>query len=292
MCARGFWSLIGCRRAVGSQRQIPYGHQKQWRCFKITGLKLVEKLFRRPHQVQRHGISGICGHKWKNKRGWQNENDMAAHARATVTIQRSKDGLRGRETIPCAEWNSTGLHKVSFWLHFTVFIHRKSTMLPARLACPFTIQKSDLKCFHQGPVVSTWPSMRISMEVWMPYQWGTASSPSSPPSARRPRPCRSCCSPSSPTWRVDIWADRSASHCLLLHRVVCCSALLISYLCSVVLLALFFLNVLRAVFPPASCRSPFSGSSCECWTPVRLSRPSMTWVGWTCFLCLCPKDCL
>lgn len=34
----------------------------------------------------------------------------------------------------------------------------------------------------------------------------------------------------------------------------------------------------RGLCPPASCRSLFCGSSCECWTPARLSRPSMTWV--------------
>lgn len=39
-----------------------------------------------------------------------------------------------------------------------------------------------------------------------------------------------------------------------------------------------FSNICRAVSPPASCRSLFCGSSCECWTPAKLSRPSTTWV--------------
>lgn len=35
----------------------------------------------------------------------------------------------------------------------------------------------------------------------------------------------------------------------------------------------------RALCPPASCLSLCCGSSCECWTQVRHSRPFMTWVG-------------
>lgn len=70
----------------------------------------------------------------------------------------------------------------------------------------------NASCGCQEPAVSTWPNMRTSMEVWMPSQWVTASSPSSPPSARRPPLSRSCCSPSSHIWHVVIWVDRSASH--------------------------------------------------------------------------------
>lgn len=185
---------------------------------------------------------------------------MAAHRRATVTIQRVKDGLRGRETMTCAEWNGPGLQKLSFLLDFLVFTHQKSVTLPTPLPRPFTAQKSDLKCFHQVPVVSTWPSMRISTEVWMPYQWETASSPSSPPSARRRRPCRSCCSPSSRTWPVDIWADRSASHWDLLTQAVCYYATLMWYLRCVCLLAVFL--------------HPFQG----CLSTCQLSEPLLWFI--------------
>lgn len=44
----------------------------------------------------------------------------------------------------------------------------------------------------------------------------------------------------------------------------------------------FILRLIRGLFQPVNCRSPFSGSSCECWTQAKLSRSSMTWVGILC----------
>lgn len=63
--------------------------------------------------------------------------------------------LEGGKPGPCPEWTSTGLHKVSFVLHFRVFPHQESSVLRARLPPPCPAQKSDLKCFHQGPAAST-----------------------------------------------------------------------------------------------------------------------------------------
>lgn len=40
-----------------------------------------------------------------------------------------------------------------------------------------------------------------------------------------------------------------------------------------------FIMCFRGLFPPVSCQNLSCGSSLECWTPVRHSRPSMTWVG-------------
>lgn len=136
-----------------------------------------------------------------------------------------------------------------------------------------------LMSFLQVPAVSILPNMRTSTEVWMPSQWVMAFSPSSPLWARGPAQCRSCCSPFSRTWPVGTWADRynwpsaAASAAAVRSR----NELFENRVRQTLLCLCLFDG--RGLSPPASCPSLFCGSSCECWTPVKLSRLSMTWVG-------------